>query len=147
MATGNDNTKFNKLSYWEERYKEEEQREWLGGYESLKSLIEPLLRPNDQILILGCGNSSLGSDLYGNGFRHVTNVDYSSCVIEKMRGKCADMPEMEWLCRDILKPMGFEPNSFDVVIEKATLDSFLVGEKNPWRISQESKDLISSILE
>lgn len=48
---------------------------------------------SDKILVLGCGNSSLGQELYNSGFPHVVNVDYSTTVIEMMR---TNFPLIEW---------------------------------------------------
>ena len=36
-------------------------------------------------MIIGCGNSTLGFDLYKEaGFTNIDNIDYSSVVIERM---------------------------------------------------------------
>lgn len=45
-----------------------------------------------------------------------------------------------------IKDLKFESGSFDVVIEKATLDALLVGERDPWRLSDESRTLMDDIL-
>lgn len=47
---------------------------------------------------------------------------------------------------DITSLSELEPSCYDVVIEKGTLDAMLVEEKNPWKLSDESKLLISTIL-
>lgn len=93
----------------------------------------------------GCGNSSLSEDMYRDGFHNITNVDYSAIVIENMKNRSAETRSMQWLVMDI-KDLKFECGSFDVVMEKATLDALLVGEKDPWRLSDESRTLIDDIL-
>ncbi len=52
---------------------------------------------------------------------------------------------MQWLVMDI-KDLKFESGSFDIVIEKATLDALLVGERDPWSLSSESRTLMDDIL-
>lgn len=52
---------------------------------------------------------------------------------------------MQWLVMDI-KDLKFESGSFDVVLEKATLDALLVGERDPWRLSENSRILMDEIL-
>ena len=52
---------------------------------------------------------------------------------------------MQWLVMDI-KDLKFESDSFDIVMEKATLDALLVGERDPWRLSDDSRTLMDDIL-
>jgi 2-polyprenyl-3-methyl-5-hydroxy-6-metoxy-1,4-benzoquinol methylase len=49
--------------------------------------------PDDKslrILIIGCGNSSLGYDMYKEGFTNIDNIDYADTVIERMKEKYKD---------------------------------------------------------
>ena len=41
----------------------------------------------------------------------------------------------------------FEPNSFNCVLEKGTLDALLVDEKDPWNLSEESAIKMDKSLE
>lgn len=43
---------------------------------------------------------ALGEDMYADGYKHITNIDYSKTVIENMKARCADKPEME--CKQTL---------------------------------------------
>lgn len=83
--------------------------------------------------------------MYRDGFHCITNVDYSTTVIDNMKNRSTEARCMEWLVMDI-KDLKFESGSFDIVIEKATLDALLVGERDPWRLSDESRTLMDSIL-
>jgi hypothetical protein len=114
--------------------------------------------------MIGCGNSTLSSkvpfpigngwillltsaQLYGSGFKHITNVDYSPTVIAFMCGgetgesapfpfpcmrvtgrlraeQCKEQPEMKWLCMDATK-MTFADNSIESAVDKGTLDSIM----------------------
>lgn len=52
---------------------------------------------------------------------------------------------MLWKEMDITK-LAFDENSFDVVLEKGTLDSLLVGEVSPWQPSVYALDLMDDVL-
>ena len=131
--------------YWDKRYTKEDNFEWCKGYDDFKELIHKHLRNNDRILMLGCGNSALSEQLYKDGYRNIVNIDFSPVVIENMKQKCQHLVEMEWSVMDITS-MTFSPNSFDVVIEKATLDALMVEEKDLWNPSQEIRDRMDCVL-
>ena len=58
--------------------------------------------PQDfEILIPGCGNSSLGADLFNEGFENITNVDISSVVISQMNDLNKSKEAME--CKFLLQ--------------------------------------------
>ncbi len=75
------NSEYLSPGYWDARYKGEEHYEWFKGYAEFRHLVSPYLRPEDRILILGCGNSSMSADLYREGFRRQTNIDISPVVV------------------------------------------------------------------
>ena len=83
--------------------------------------------------------------MYADGFTNITNIDYSLAVIETMRQQCRKLSHMDWQVMDITD-MQFDNESFDVVIEKGTLDAMLVLEDNPWNISTEAEKTIDIIL-
>ena len=76
------------------------------GYGEFRHLLLPHLLPAHRILVLGCGNSSLSSDLERDGCKHVTSVDLSPVVIQHMRKRAlADgMPELQWQVRPTVSP-------------------------------------------
>ena len=84
--------------------------------------------------------------MYQDGFQHITNTDFSPTVIEKMREKYLEFPNMTWRVLDI-RDLSILPSPFDIILEKGTLDSLLVHEKDPWNVSTESLDQIDKILE
>lgn len=163
------NADYSSVSYWNERYSEEESFEWCKSYSAFKDLIQKEIQPSDRILMLGktyihrrkanishilfqifffpkgCGNSNLSEDMYRDGYHHITNIDYSTTVIENMKNRSNEARSMKWFVMDI-KDLKFESGSFDIVIEKATLDALLVGEQDPWRLSDESRILMDKIL-
>jgi len=145
MELPDKNSSYKLKEYWDERYSKEESFEWCKSYENIKELIHKHVKTNDKILILGCGNSSLSEDLYRDGYRNIVNIDFSPVVIDNMSIKCQDLVGMEWKVMDITK-MSFEASTFDVVVEKATLDALLVEEKDCWNPSQEAKDCMNCVL-
>ena len=93
----------------------------------------------------GCGNSLLSEEMFADGYQHIHNIDYSSPVIEQMSTHCDKCSQMKWSVMNCLD-LQFDDQFFDVVIEKATIDALLTEETNPWDISQESRDKLSSVL-
>lgn len=83
--------------------------------------------------------------MYNDGYKNITNIDYSPVVIEKMRKKCKGLTEMQWLVMDVTK-LTFDRSSFDVILEKATLDALLVGETDPWSLSENTWNTMDSVL-
>lgn len=83
--------------------------------------------------------------MYQDGYQSITNVDYSSVVVSNMKNRSSEARHMKWLVMDITD-MKFDQGSFDVVIEKATLDALLVDEKDPWHLSEHAHSLMNSIL-
>lgn len=73
--------------------------------------------------------------MYEDGFHDITNVDYSDVVINKMRNRWKHLTEMEWMVADAQDLTFLLCSSFDVVLEKGTIDAMLVSEKDPWHIS------------
>ena len=46
-------------------------------------------------MILGCGLSNIGAQLYEEGYPYITNVDFSNVVIEYMRKKHQHFEDMD----------------------------------------------------
>ncbi|XP_071454716.1 EEF1A lysine methyltransferase 4-like [Hetaerina americana] len=138
------NASYKDVNYWNERYSKEESYDWFKSYESFKHLIKDCVSSSDRILMLGCGNSSLSEHMYEDGFQNIVNIDYSEVVINKMKEKYSNLKGMSWEVMD-MRSMSFLEASFDVIIEKGTLDAMLV-ENSPWHISDENLALIDEIL-
>ena len=85
-------------------------------------------------------------DLYNDGFRNIVNIDYSSVVISNMQKRCKALEGVEWIVMDAMDMSAFLPSSFDVVLEKGTLDALLVAEKDPWKLSSDAESMIDIIL-
>ena len=51
----------------------------------LANVLCKYIKPRDEVLIVGCGNSTLGNDLYDTGIEQITNIDLSDKVIQQMK--------------------------------------------------------------
>ena len=120
-------------AYWDNRYKNAGPNasfDWLESYATLKSLLDQFLTSKEmRILVLGCGNAEFSEDLYDAGFTNVVNVDISSVVIRQMKERNSEQrPLMEYRVMDITDMSEFESNSFDIAIDKSTIDALLCGD-------------------
>lgn len=83
--------------------------------------------------------------MYSVGYHSIANVDYSSVCIATMSARHSDCPGMTWHQMDISR-LSFPDASFDVVLEKATLDALLVEEKSPWELSPQAASFMHKSL-
>ena len=51
-----------------------------GEYGELCGVLHKYIKPKDNVLVVGCGNSTLSSDLYDVGYKNITNIDLSTQV-------------------------------------------------------------------
>ncbi|XP_038164215.1 EEF1A lysine methyltransferase 4 [Cyprinodon tularosa] len=93
----------------------------------------------------GCGNSGLSGDIYNAGYHAITNIDYSSVCIGLMSARYSSHPGMTWHQMDV-RQLSFPDASFDVILEKATLDAIMVEEKSPWEVTPETLCFIHQAL-
>ncbi|NXC43081.1 EFMT4 methyltransferase, partial [Penelope pileata] len=133
---------------WEQRYRRAgaEPREWLGGFERFRAVLEPELRPGDRILVLGCGTSALSYELHERGYPDVTSIDFSAACVEAMSARYAHCPRLRWARMD-MRHLAFPDASFDAVLEKGTLDVLLVEEADPWHVSPPAIAAMRRVLE
>lgn len=116
-------------SYWDQRYLEKPKpSDWILKYEGLRDILDRLMNGNRELKILhvGCGNSLLTEAMYDDGYKHVVNIDNSPVAIELMRARNAELrPEMEWQVFDATAMPSLDSGSFDVVLDKCLLDTFV----------------------
>ncbi|XP_071394923.1 EEF1A lysine methyltransferase 4, partial [Centroberyx affinis] len=132
-----DNSRYKDVDYWDERYKTEQCFDWLGNFSKFQHLLDKHMKNDDSILVLGCGNSAMSGQMYSAGYRSITNIDYSAVCISTMSARHSDCPGMSWQQMD-MRQLSFPDASFDVVLEKATLDAMMVDEKDPWNVSAQT---------
>lgn len=126
-------SRFSKADYWEERYKKTTKEfDWFGTWNSdtairIKPEVEPFFPSQiNSILNIGCGNSRLGEELYKDGYKGIMNIDISQSAVDKMSQKFAGNSELSFMQMDITN-MTFADASFDVVMDKGTLDALYTG--------------------
>ena len=97
-------------------------------------------------MILGCGLSNIGAKLYTEGYLYITNVDFSSVVIDYMRTTHQAFEEMDckyfnhitlsWTTyfvdaqMDITEQTEIVQESFMCIFDKGTLDCVVCNEDN-----------------
>ena len=103
------NSAYGSRDYWETRYAAEDSYDWITSYDAVTELIHQHVLKTDRILMIGCGNSPFSRAMYADGYHNITNIDYSSVVIEKENVKAMETgcDKMQYLCMDMLQ-MSFE---------------------------------------
>ena len=124
---------YGEAKYWDDRYTtagKDSSFDWLENYITLKGLLhEFMVSPDIKILVLGCGNADFSDDLYDDGYHNIVNVDISPVCIEQMTLRNAELrPEMEWHVMDICDMAELATSSFDLAIDKSTIDALLCGD-------------------
>jgi len=116
-------------AYWNERYSEEDAVfEWYQSYDGFAAICSKLIKPTSHVLVLGCGNSQMSYDMQKHIGCTVTSIDASPVVIKQMELRHGDNPKLKYLTADCTQlPTPFGP--FDIVIDKATLDSILCSDQ------------------
>ncbi|KAL8051813.1 hypothetical protein ABFX02_06G172700 [Erythranthe guttata] len=113
--------------------------EWYADWPQIRTLLKnhlsfppPAPPPEDMsILVPACGASRLSEHLYDEGFRHITNVDFSKVVIEAMMKRNIRVrPEMTWRAMDMLNTK-FPSGAFDAIVDKGGLDILMDSEHGP----------------
>jgi len=132
--------------YWDDYYNKttvEERFDWYGSWDTsiqemsfapkggsdqvtaraIGDLLRPYLTPESQIMMLGCGNSNMSEQMYSAGFENIVNVDISEKLLASLRERLeASMPQMRWVYENA-SALSFEAGTFDVTIDKGTLDA------------------------
>lgn len=138
------NDEYGTKAYWDQRYSQEGDGasfDWFKTWEDIRPLVEDVLtNKNAEILMLGCGNSKLSEEMYDDGFGNITNIDYSSVVIEQMQQQHkVPRPTMKWLEMDI-RALNFPASIFDVAIDKGTMDAMMTTKGDVWDPPQQVID-------
>ena len=86
-----------------------------------------LVKSQNKVLNLGCGNSIFCEEMYDEGYIEISNMDISPIVIQQMKVRNTKRrPEMKFSVMDV-RDLKYEDESFDVIIDKSTIDAILCG--------------------
>lgn len=122
-----DHSEFRSKQYWDDFFRKRENVafEWYGDYHELVGHITSTFKKDDNVLVIGCGNSNFSSDFYDQGYHNVTNLDFSELVIEEMVAKNLGRDKMTWDVGDMTNLSKYGNNSFDIVFDKGALDALM----------------------
>lgn len=131
------NREYGKKEYWDNRFAQEKDFEWLVSYIDIKAQLNSFLTPESNILLVGCGNSSFSADLYDAGYSNILSLDYSPVVIQAMRKRHEHTrPDLQWIVMDMTHMDDLEDASFDIIIDKAAMDALMTAEGDVWNPNQ-----------
>lgn len=66
-------------------------------------MLHKYIKTQDNVLVVGCGNSQLSADMYDVGYHNIVNIDISDTVIKQMIDKNQQQrPQMKFLKMDVL---------------------------------------------
>lgn len=122
---------FGSVDYWEKFFQQRGKKafEWYGTYLELCEVLHKYIKPREKVLVIGCGNSELSEQLYDVGYQDIVNIDISEVVIKQMKERNATRrPQMSFLKMDMTQTE-FPDASFQVVLDKGTLDAVLTDEE------------------
>ena len=122
---------YSSLDFWEKRYTNEhlEIFEWYQTYESLREIIIEYIKPESKILNIGSGTSKFAEDLFYEGVKNVVNIDFSESAIRLLEEHLQEQQiESKCIKMNVLDMKEFNDEEFNLVFDKALLDSILCGE-------------------
>ena len=160
---------YGSVDYWDNRYSStstndnKEAFEWLLNYSDIRHLLSRKYCGNAvaqakkcRVLIAGCGTSQVGEAMLSDGFQDITNIDFSSIVIDQMKEKYTNEwhtnlfanlrherklgeddssntqppQKMIFEVMDLTKKLKFANDTFDLIVCKGTLDAVLCCTNN-----------------
>ena len=141
---------YSSLSFWEKRYSNEhlEIFEWYQTYDSLREKIIEYIKPEYKILNIGCGTSKFAEDLFYEGIKNVINIDFSESAIRLLEDHFQEQQiETKCIIMDVLDMKEFNDGEFNLVFDKALLDSILCGENGLDKVKIMMKEIYRVLCE
>jgi ubiquinone/menaquinone biosynthesis C-methylase UbiE len=82
-----------------------------------------------------------------SGLKNICSTDASPTVVAKMRerARASGCGAITWAVADMLA-LPYDAASFDVVIEKGSIDCFMVDNKDPWNPLPEVRARVATVL-
>lgn len=61
--------------------------DWYQDWSNLRDIISQFVKYKGKILNVGAGNSVLSEEMYKEGYKNITNIDFSEIVVDDMQTK------------------------------------------------------------
>lgn len=109
----------------------------------MKNILQPF--PRESLLYIGCGTSQLAMQLHKNwdqSIIDVTHLDFSQIVIEAQR---REYDGYTWICGDATSLSEYVQGQYDVILDKALLDTMLCAEGGAAKISKMIKGIYDAL--
>eukprot|EP01100_Stratorugosa_tubuloviscum_P000593 TRINITY_DN1129_c0_g2_i1.p1 TRINITY_DN1129_c0_g2~~TRINITY_DN1129_c0_g2_i1.p1 ORF type:complete len:139 (-),score=37.08 TRINITY_DN1129_c0_g2_i1:53-469(-) len=72
--------------------------------------------------------------MFKDGYINIVNIDFSAVVIQDMQSR---FPQMIWKEMDVMNMREFNDSSFDIVIDKGTMDAVMCEQGDVWEVEPE----------
>jgi SAM-dependent methyltransferase len=122
-------------TYWDNQYQANTTGWDLGEVSPpIKNYIDTLEDKNIQILIPGCGNTHEADYLLEKGFTNVTVIDIAPTLVENLKTKFKDNPNINIILGDFFEHQGV----YDVIIEQTFFCALppTMRQKYVWKMHQ-----------
>jgi SAM-dependent methyltransferase len=136
-----ENALYARPDWWEGEYQKcnkEDSYEWYTSPSDrafVHTLLSLIPKTTRGIINFGCGISRLQNALFDAGFHGITNVDISPTCIDLMKG--SDTRGMKWEICNMLEPFPYASDSFDLALDKASLDAIILDGADHWEIEED----------
>jgi ubiquinone/menaquinone biosynthesis C-methylase UbiE len=124
---------YSSATYWDKRYSSSSNNEWYYSYEILRPLFEKCMGDSftGNVLEIGCGDKPLIcglEDLVGDKSA-LYGIDYSKAIIDILNtAQKQTNGRVIYKEMDARKMVDFEDNTFELVVDKGTIDAMLCPE-------------------
>ena len=116
--------KYYEKDFWDQRYEKDcSTFEWYFPYYKMKSYVSKFVQGRDFALDIGCGTSSLASDLSYEGFKKIYGLDFSSNAISSMKERYSSNTDITWIVANCVAIKS--EKKFDAIFDKGTMDCLL----------------------
>ena len=118
---------YSSKAFWDKRFGTKDKNfDWYASFSELKIFFHKHAIPKTaKILVIGAGTSQLSPQLHAAGYTDLLSIDISGVCINEMRSL---HPDLRWQEADATNMRELADNSFDLVIDKGTLDALSCNE-------------------
>lgn len=116
--------KYYEKDFWDQRYEKDSSTfDWYFPFYKFQSYVVKYVQGRDLALDIGCGTSTLASDLSYSGFKKIYGIDISSNAISSMKEKYASNTDITWIVGNCIAIKS--EKKFDAIFDKGTMDCLL----------------------